>query len=265
MQALIVSLLLALAGAEEGGYQWEPCPDGDPSQRLLIRHGRQVGIWHVFKNYYRPLLPSGEWGPRCSRPPVPPPESNFGLDTGKLSGKERYLVDGKEVSRAHVERLLVRHAGASPTRDGGRIPDLAGKPRLTVIGEGREQVLKDIDSHPALAGWKERLVAAGYPADHWHVSTAGFVTTGRRTIYVQKSGGEVLHRQDDYRDGAEGLARALERVAGRLRRPDPDYDGKRDRDARRIVPWGRRAVPWSVWALGGAALAAWLVSRRKQS
>jgi hypothetical protein len=237
-------------------YEWRPCPDGDPSQRLLFRNGRQVGAWHVLEDYYRPLLSTGEWGPRRPRPPVPPPVSDFGLDQGRLAGKERYLVNGQEVSRQDVERLLVRQAG--------RIPDLCGKLRLTVVGEGREQVLKDLDSHPALAGWKERLVCAGYAADHWHLSTAGFVTTGRPTIYVQKATGEVLHRQDDYRDGAEGLAVALERVAGHLRRPSPDYDGKSDPDARQLLPWGRRVVPWSVWAVAGAALLAWLVLRRNR-
>ncbi len=257
MQGVIFSLLLALAGADAPEYEWRPCPDGDPSQRLLFRNGQQVGAWLLLKGYYLPLLPSGEWGPRQPRPPVPPPAANFGLDQGKLAGKERYLVDGKEVSRAHAVRLL--------GQDTGRIPDLAGKLRLTVIGAGREQVLKDLDSHPALAGWKDRLVSAGYAADHWHVTTAGFVTTGRPTIYVQKPSGEVLHRQDDYQDGPEGLALALERAAGRLRRPSPDYDGKRDRDARRLFPWGRRGFPWSVWVVGGAALAAWLVLRRKQS
>jgi hypothetical protein len=266
MQGVILSLLLVLAAAETARYEWFPCPDGDPTQLLLFRNGRQVGAWHVMKGYYRALLPDGRWGPKRSSPPIPPPESNFGLDRSKLAGKERYLVAGKEVSRRHVERLL-QHAGAGPARGNGRIPDLAGKLRLTVIGDGREQVLKDLDSHPALVGWKERLVIAGYPADHWHLSGAGFVAAGRPTIYVQKASGEVLHRQDDYSDGAAGLALALERAAGRLRKPAPDYDGKADRDERkRLLSWRRPGgIPWSVWAVGGAAIVACLLLRRKQS
>jgi hypothetical protein len=265
MQTVICSLLLAVAAHTGPGYEWRPCPDGDPSQRLLFRHGRQVGAWHVLDDYYRALLPNGKWGPKRPRPPVPPPDTNFGLERGKLAGKERYLVAGKEVSRQQVERLLSRHAGVRPAQGPGRIPDLDSKLRLTVIGEGREQVLNDLAGHAALAGWKERLVAVGYPADHWHVTGAGFVTAGRPTIYVQKATGEVLHRQDDYKDGPAGLAQALERISGRLRKPDPDYDGKRDRDERKL-PWRRPGgVPWSVWAVGGAAVLATLLLRRRQS
>jgi hypothetical protein len=50
-------------------------------------------------------------------------------------------------------------------------------------------------------------------------------------------------------------------MAETLRRLRPDYDPKRDPQGR-LIPW-RGKVPWSVWAVGGAAVVAYLLLRRK--
>src|SRR5262249_14134365 len=146
------------------------------------------------------------------------------------------------------------------------IPDHGSKMRLTVIGPApeREAVLRDVANHAELARWKDRLIVAGYEPGHWHVARVGFVTTGKPTIYLPDAGGLVLHRQDDYQGGAEGLARALQTAVDRLRKPDPNYDPGKDPDARKPVVPSVTSVPWSVWALAGASVVCWYLGRRKQ-
>src|SRR5205823_13551401 len=87
----------------------------------------------------------------------------------------------------------------------------------------------DVTQAPALAEWKDRLVVQAFAPDHWAVARAGFVTSGKPTVYLQTPSGQVLHRQDDYDDGPEGLARAI-------RRADPAYDAKKDPDQRPRLP-----------------------------
>jgi hypothetical protein len=254
MTAVLFTALLGAVPAS-AGYQWQPVP-GTTTELALLKDGKQVGGWNVLEGYYRPRDPvTGKWGARA-RPPVEPPAANFGLDARKLAGKTRYLVDGKEVPRDEVFPLL---AGDSP------VPDDAGKLRVVVIGEGRDKVVADFNTHPSLAAWKEKAVVQGYDPKHWHVR--GFVTTGKPTVYCLLPDGGVLHRQDDYAGGAEALAQALAE-AERLRRPSPDYEPKKDPDRRTPPPILPKLpqlprVPWSVALLAGAVGLAFLLTRRK--
>src|SRR5262249_15178302 len=136
-----------------------------------------------------------------------------------------------------------------------RVPDDRHRRRLTVIGtsDDRKRVLDDWSAHPALRAFREDFLVKGYAPDHWHVARYGFATDGRPTIYVQDRGGAVLLRRDRY-DGPEELATTLRRLR-------PDYEPKND-PQRRLIPW-RGKVPWSVWVIGGAAVAAYLLLRRK--
>jgi hypothetical protein len=167
---------------------------------------------------------------------------NFGLDREHLAGPrpERYSINGREASKEDVLRLLQ-----------AQVPDDTSKPFLTVIGapESRRQVLNDLENHPSLAPWKGKLRVQAYNPDDWAVARAGFVTGGNPTVYLQAADGKVLHRQDDYGGGADGLAAAL-------RRADPGYDPAGDPDRRKAAPAGLRDVPWSVPVvlLGAAGL-----------
>jgi hypothetical protein len=111
------------------------------------------------------------------------------------------------------------------------LADDSGKLRLTVIGpEGdRRQVLDDLKG--PLSDLAGQCLVQDYPPEHWAVAQAGFYTAGKPTIYVQAPDGTVLHRQDDYADGPEGLRQAFQRV----RKPDPNYRPDRDRDLRRPI------------------------------
>lgn len=236
------------------GYVWRTRPD-DPGRSYLYRGGVQIGGYdhdhQVFRSYD---ARTGTWGPR-----QPPPWQaraseavrNFGVDTEKLSGgtDERFVLNGIAASREEVRKVLADR----------KLPDDAGRLRLTLIGEPAltGSVTNDLARSPALAEWKERLLVQTYPPDHWVVARGGFKTDGRPTIYVQAPDGAVLHRQDDYRDGAEGLASAL-------RRADPHYDPATDPDLRqrRLLPnFSLPSIPAPAWLLAAGVL--FLLLRRR--
>lgn len=169
--------------------------------------------------------PSGGPGP-ASKPegqlPVVEQDGvqNFGIDRAGLDGSaERITLDGQPISRAAAIELL----------QADNLVDDSHKLRLTIIGSDadRRRVLDDLKG--SLADIASQCLVQDYPPDHWAVAGAGFYTAGKPTIYVQAPDGTVLHRQDDYADGAEGFRQAFER----LRKPDPDYRPDKDRDLRR--------------------------------
>ncbi len=145
---------------------------------------------------------------------------NFGIDRAGLDGSaERITLDGRQITRAEATRIL----------QAGSLTDDSGKLRLTVIGTeaDRRRVLDDLKG--PLTDIAGQCLVQDYPPDHWAVAGVGFYTAGKPTIYVQAPDGKVLHRQDDYADGPEGLRLAFER----LRKPDPNYQPDKDRDLRR--------------------------------
>jgi|YNPNPStandDraft_1061719.scaffolds.fasta_scaffold00077_16 hypothetical protein len=145
---------------------------------------------------------------------------NFGIVRAGLNGSnERITLDGREITRSEAERIL----------QAGSLADDSGKLRLTVIGTeaDRRRVLQDLQG--PLRDIAEQCLVQDYPPDHWAVTGVGFYTAGRPTIYIQAPDGSVLHRQDDYNDGAEGLRKAFQC----LRKPNPNYQPDKDRDLRR--------------------------------
>lgn len=233
-------------------YEWRTS-SAEPGRSYLFRHGVQVGGYDHEHGIYRVYHADTDTWDAPQPPPweeterTPISGLNFGVDTDKLNGHdEAYHLNGTPVSEAQARKALA---------DGG-IPDDAARLRLTVIGPANltTRVVDDLARSPALAEWKNRLVPQCYLPEHWSVGRAGFVTSGKPTIYVQAPDGKVLHRQDDYDDGPEGLARAL-------RRADPNYDARKDPDLRKLRPhfdWS--LVPTPLWFL--AAGAVWLFLRR---
>jgi uncharacterized protein (TIGR03000 family) len=171
---------------------------------------------------------------------------NFGIDRTQLQpSRERITFGGREITQAEAKKLL----------EAGGLTDDSGRLRLTIIGSetDRQRVLDDLRGPRAdLAG---RFLIQSYPPDHWAVARAGFYTAGKPTIYVQTPSGQVLHRQDDYADGADGLRRALEAI----RQPNPNYDPSKDRDLRRS---GEDRSLWIVLGLAGLFI---LLALRKGS
>jgi hypothetical protein len=180
-------------------------------------------------------------GGRCLHECLP----NYGVNVRELvrqADGDAYLLNGRPASRASAFLALA----------GGQLADDAHKLRLTVIGPDaeRKQVLADLAAAPALAEWRDKLLVQGYEPTHWATAQCGFKTDGKPTIYLQAPDGKVLHRQDDYRGGAEALA-------GAIRKADPDYKPEKDADRRKApaLPALPGWLPgWAPWAAGGLAL-----------
>jgi hypothetical protein len=169
---------------------------------------------------------------------------NFGIDRELLGEPcERILLGGKEITQAEAKELL----------EAGSLADDSAKLRLTIIGSEAEckRVLDDLKG--PLADLAGGFLVQSYRPKDWAVARVGFHTAGKPTIYVQASSGKVLHRQDDYVDGADGLRRALEAI----RKPDPNYDPAKDRDLR------RQRTDLSIWAVLGLAGLLFLLAHRK--
>lgn len=149
-----------------------------------------------------------------------PTIENHGMDWSP-TGRECYSINGRECPREEV-------VGALGDK---KLTDDSPLLRLTVIGpkEARQKVLGDLDTHPALAPMKGKVLVQAYEPTDWAVARYGFKTTGAPTVYVQAPNGKVLHRQDDYADGPEALA-------GAIRKADPSYDPSRDPDRRKPDP-----------------------------
>lgn len=246
--------------AQPGAFAWDK---RDPTQWILKnKAGLQIGnYWlepHVYAGQFRFLVHGGWTAP--VDPPIPvepekiravcdnPDESGVETDKIDASGKPAYWLGAKIVSRPEVMDAITR----------GQIPDDSGLLRLTIIGpeSERRRVTDDLASAPALAEWKGKIIAKSYPADHWAVAELGYELRGPVAIYLQRPDGAVLHEQQDYTDGAEGLA-------GALRKRDPNYQPAKNKDARKPDPSAPGSIPpWAIPA--GAGLLALLLTPKKK-
>lgn len=206
-------------------YRWQTRED-DPNRRYLYFGDVCVGGYDLVEDCWRPYdAQTGQWGP-CAVPPwgaapaaaqAEKPSANFGVDTSKLSGPEKYTLHTQTGARQ-----LTREAAHDLV--GAALQDDSGKLRVTIIGPDDKQKIVAADLARLggdLPGW---AVVRHYGADHWSVQP-GFVKTGSPTIYCQAPGGKVLHRQDDYDGGGEALVQAL-------RKAKASYDSKKDPDLR---------------------------------
>ena len=236
MHSLILTLIFAF-----GPWGSAPCPSveaapaytwvqvrGDATQIALMQGNKQLGNYHTDLREFHPLQPNGEFTPGNHPLPHPLPAEyapaklieqtqNFGVDRSHIKNKERYIVNGMDVTSAEAFYALTEK----------NVPNDKDHLRLTIIGpeEMRKQVRKDLDTNPELREFRNRYLVQDYAPDNWAVKE-GFFTAGKPTIYLQAPNGKVLHRQDDYIDGASGLATAL-------RKADPSYSPVEDKDARK--------------------------------
>lgn len=143
--------------------------------------------------------------------------NNYGVDSNRLERgqHEHYFLNGSLVSRQTAISAVTG------------IPDDSKLLRLTVIGpkEAREVVVNDFKNNPMFSQYRDKVVVQDYSPDHWAVQKVGFYTQGSPVIYLQAPNGKVLHRQDDYVGGPEGLFTAL-------RKADPNYRREGDPDLR---------------------------------
>lgn len=230
-----------LAATVSDGWEWRPCEDKD--QLALFKNGVQIGNYRLDLGKFYEM--NGDKWLECPCPCELPDsakkklEPNFGLIKDKIHPDNTYSLNGKKISRKEALAIV-----------GADVPNDAHLLRLTVIGSKaqRDLVLNDLKTNPLLAEYKDKLVIQDYDPGHWAL-TPGFVQTGSPTIYLQQPDGKVLHRQDDYEDGAQGLVTAI-------RKADPNYNPQFDRDLRKpdpspFSPDGQ--VPWVLVGLGGLA------------
>lgn len=168
--------------------------------------------------------------------------NNYGVDQSKFDRTEKYFFNGDRVSKTTAEKMV------------SGVPDDSTHLRVTIIGndDQRKMVLNDIKIHPEFDELRNQIVVQDYPPDHWAIRDVGFHTAGSPTIYVQLPSGKVVHRQDDYSDGAEGLATAL-------RKSDPNYRKEGDPDLRRTL-----SSSLLLFALCGACFAILVIFRREE-
>lgn len=233
-------MLILAGGAIASSPRWKEWPGYSDQVALVDASGQQVGLYSYKDRKFWPRK-DGKWGDPCDPPIAIPPQplaANYGVDTDKMDGKRKYYRQGNEVTREQAYGAF-------------DLPNDSGKLRVTVIGDGREQVVKDLGDHPALAVYKGQYLLQAYAPDHWAVKDAGFVTSGKPTIYIQKPDGKVLHRQDTY--SAESLADALRKV-------QPNYQPAKDPNVNNpLQPLSGitdriKDIPLPVLALGGLGL-----------
>lgn len=228
----------------EKAFSWT-CQEGNCDQRNLWWGNDFIGCWKVSQKNFLPyiagskhLQPPEAWLPEPSQEEVP----DYGVRFDRLQMEERYNLNGRQVTRAEVDRQV----------GDKRVPNDANYLRVTVTGPKAEQVVKDIQSSAALAAWRGQLVVQAYPegGKHWHVSGLGFPESG---IVVQEpplpdGRGRVLHQQLDYH-GPEQLEQCL-------RNCDPKY---RPALAPDLGKWLPVSVDPNFLLVGGAAVVLLLV------
>ena len=261
MSSILIALALSqtpcpgpLCPVMPRAVEWRSRSD-DPGRAYLFSGGRQVGGYDGERDQWRDFNPaSREWGQprplfegRGAR--LDPTTANFGVMRDRLfPDAERHSLNGSDVSATEAHAAI------------GRLDDDSDKLRLTIIGPDAERrgVLDDLDRDEQLASVRDRLLVQSYAPEHWAVADAGFVRTGKPTIYLQSPDGVVLHRQDEYR-GPEKLAEAI-------RRADPRYRPENDPDLNRLpfLPLFHfpRMPGWG-WIVAGIALLILISHRRK--
>jgi hypothetical protein len=180
---------------------WVSYP-GNPGQVFLHRDGAQVGGYDYADQIWRDYLGDGKWS-ATKMPPLPIPAKADVLAGRTLTvadhgcwhvaaAEPRYWVDGLEVDRAAaLESMQCPNCPQprpgprpkpsptpNPSPDSPVLPDDAGKLRLTIVGDAAGQVAADLESSPALAGWKARLVIQSYRENDPMLVSLGLPATG---------------------------------------------------------------------------------------
>lgn len=235
------------------GVEWRS-RDGESGRVYLFVGGRQLGGYDGRLDEWRDYDPDTElWGrPRPlfrNHDSATGANQNFGVMREQLAANdERHCLNGGAVSDREALAAI------------GNLNDDSGKLRLTVIGPDAERraVLNDLETDPELSLFRDRLLVQSYPPDHWAVAGAGFVRTGKPTIYLQAFDGAVRHRQDEYRGPAK--------LAEAIRRADPHYRPERDPDLNRPIVLPHFHFPrmpgWG-WAVAGILLLVVISNRRR--
>lgn len=136
---------------------------------------------------------------------------NYGIDTSRLSKRERWDANSPEAIR------FVRESKAKGDQHH------ADRCYVTVIGTVEEcrAASNDWKTSAEYDGLREKAWFQEFRPGQWQVrDDLGYHATGTPTVLVQKSDGEVVLRENSYR-GPGAIATAL-------RKADPSYKPERD-------------------------------------
>jgi hypothetical protein len=230
---------------EPAGYRWY-ADAGTAGLWYLFRDRTQVGTLHPDVRGYRSYDAERDQFTYGVAPVALPAgqTQDFGVETRHL-GPPHYRLNGAPVPRDQAWAALTANS----------LIDDSGRWRLTIVGESplRQRVRADLEQHPSLREWRERLLVQDYPPEHWAVTSVGLVAGLTVQMPADEQGrGGVLFRCATY-PGPEALATAL-------RKADPNYRPERDPDPTRSI--SPADVPAATWIL--AMVGVWLFLSRKE-
>ncbi len=191
----------------QSGYEWKR-PANDAGKQYLYHNSQRIGGVDEQGNYRTYDAATDKWSDVCQPPWETEAKSYplFGVDSSKIKKEPTYTLN---YQRGKVE--LSKSEAADIISD-EKLTDDSTKLRVTVIAPqtlGQTVVDEITKAIPDVNDW---ATVRNYPPDHWAVSQAGFVTTGKPTIYCQAPSGKVLHRQDDYIGEVTAAAEALRKA-----------------------------------------------------
>jgi hypothetical protein len=188
---------------------WAPS-ERHPTWLYYREAGKLLAGYEPETGHYMRHIGNGHW--QDAEAPHDKPLPNFGLDSTRLNKGPSYSVNGRTATKEEAVRALE-----------GQLADDRTKYRLTVIGDDavRKQVVSDLETSQGLSAFRDRHLVQSYAPDNW--AAQKFQAAGNPTVILQAPDGAVVHRQEDYRDGAAGLAKALTSA----------YDPKKDPDRRK--------------------------------
>lgn len=211
---LVLYSLLVLQCADGScsvpAYQWRDL--GDDESVGLYLNNQQIGVYSVRRETYWPVdTQTRTYGPP-TLPPIAPPPAKWklaGVDKSKLPQEKKFLTETGEIEEKRAMQKLNM-----------AIPDDGDFLHVTFIDEDYDRAKRAADDfktkEPELA---KTVHVKIFDANDPLVKNAGFVTTGKPTVYIQK-GRVVLGRSDTY-PGAKALASAV-------RKSRPDYNPAKD-------------------------------------
>jgi len=205
-------------------YRWVPNPQC-PDQRDLMKNGVAVGAYVISEGkYWEWNAATRTWGVQRQSPIDIPADLRLGgVVQEKLTGGDKYIINGKEATKEQVHEKL----------GDKRLLDDRKKVRITIVTtkEEGEKIHKLLREQADFKLIEDFSITRVYQTADWHIEHHKVTKTP--TIIEQAPCGKVLHRQEDFSGD-----KAAEECAAALRKGKDGYQPELSPDLRRINPAG---------------------------